>query len=319
MATLHCANCNFSFPDTMLKCPSCGTSQNTAHDVLEPNTKSTIQTNMPDLPLKNRVSKSSYKAIHENSNTHNRPKIQRAHPIKWLSKPVVYFIVIASFVSVLLIINASNGITSYLASITSVKLERSLSAPVVMELERISDSNQTSYRIQQLGQSLVSSMYPRSEYEYKFYLLNDSDSQAFALPGGYIVVYQGLYDLLSEGELKGVLAHEIQHVELKHGLKSLYADMGLSSVVTLIFSAGGDVAFPLKTLYALKYSRGLETEADLYGADLLIEAGIKPTNLAHALSKLGRASGTDGMPEWLKSHPEIDTRINNLNQYIATK
>ena len=325
MATIHCKKCNFSFPATLEICPSCGTSHAPLLDESENKSTSTNQIEIPDLPSNNkRVGKTASPAIQPEitiakPTSPKRPRIIRAHPIKWLSKPVIYLIVITSFVSMYLLINFSNGVTSYLASITSVKLERSLSASLVAQLESISTKNDDSYRIHRLGQSLVSAMYPSSNYDYKFYLLNDGDTQAFAMPGGYIVVYQGLYQLLTEEELKGVLAHEIQHVELQHGLKSLYADMGLSSVLALLFSAGGDAAYPLKSVYALKYSRSLETEADLHGADLLIEAGIKPIYLADALSKLGRNSGSDGTPEWLQSHPEISTRIRKIKQYIASK
>jgi len=268
------------------------------------NNTSSRETKVPDLPP------ASHLETKKRKNGGN-------YRITWLSKRMIYLIIAASFTSVFLLITFSNSIVSYLASTTSVKLERSLSAAGVKEVESYSYNNYSSERVKEIGQSLVSSMYPKSKYSYEFYLLKDRGIQAFALPGGYIVVYAGLYGTLTTNELKGGLANEIQHVELQHGLKKFYSDMGFVSILSLIFGVGGDVAAPLKNVYALKYSRDLETEADLGGADILMNAGVKPQYLADALSKI--SEGTDGSPEWLSSHPDTSNRIKNLEQYIKQR
>jgi Zn-dependent protease with chaperone function len=138
---------------------------------------------------------------------------------------------------------------------------------------------------------------------------------AFALPGGTVVVTTGLLRLgLTDDEISAVLAHELGHEELRHGIQSVLRQSSALIVVSVIT---GDLAtlssfsssLPL-LLINRGYSRDFEREADAYAVDLLDKVGIDPESLASALAKLEKASGTKKVASgYLSTHPGTEERI----------
>ena len=143
-------------------------------------------------------------------------------------------------------------------------------------------------------------------------------ANAFALPGGTIVVTDELVDLgLSDDEIAAVLAHELGHVQKRHGLQSILRG---SSALIVVATVTGDLStlttfagtLPFMLLQS-GYSREFEREADAYAADNLRAAKIDPGALADALEALekGRPSGGQDF-SYLSTHPSTDERIRSI-------
>ena len=156
-----------------------------------------------------------------------------------------------------------------------------------------------------------------SVYPYELFIAPDSSINAFAIPGGTIVVHQGLIDATrdSPDQLASVIAHEIQHIELKHGLKSLVKRAGFG---ILISSVLGDVSGTLGSishqLLQLSFSREAESEADKNAVKQLIDADMDPYAMIEFFLVLEEKYGNS--LEWFSTHPNHDTRIKDITRWI---
>lgn len=160
------------------------------------------------------------------------------------------------------------------------------------------------------------------EAKFTVHVVDAPVMNAFALPGGYIVVYTGLIDEAeSPEEVAGVLAHEMAHVTLRHGMERIAGQAGIVVSVQLIFGdVSGLVALGVELgKYAAQnsYSRDQETEADLEGARMLYEAGLDPLSVVPLFEDL-KKHDMPGALSWLSTHPQIEDRINRLKAYAAT-
>jgi len=182
--------------------------------------------------------------------------------------------------------------------------------------------------IKRVGGRLASQPEARaSGFPFSFTLLNASQVNAFALPGGPVFIFsQTILFAGNEGELAGALAHEISHVILRHGtnqvskaeiieLPAALAGAALGgSVLGQIVNVGLGVG--LKGLF-LHYSRTDETQADELGARIMAEAGYNPIELARFFEKL-EAQGGPGVPQFLSDHPSPGNRVQNVEALIRT-
>jgi len=155
-------------------------------------------------------------------------------------------------------------------------------------------------------------------YNIRIAVVNESVVNAFALPGGRIVVYKALLDKIeSYPELAALLSHEFTHIQNRHATKSIFRNMGSKIFISLLFGKMGSVANVLAhhadNLKNLKYSRSLEKEADMEGLSLLVKRKIDPAGFRHLFDHLKMAGGTV-MPEVLASHPDTDNRIKYINE-----
>jgi predicted Zn-dependent protease len=159
-----------------------------------------------------------------------------------------------------------------------------------------------------------------SRYHYQWLVADSPEVNAFALPGGHVVVYTGLLKAAdSPEEVAGVLAHEVQHVERRHALRNLIHALGWHAVFALFLGdASGSVwADAADRLINLGYSRDLEREADMGGLRLLRQAGIAPDGMPSFFEKLAQREGP-GIP-LLASHPTTTERLASLRQAIAAQ
>ncbi len=157
-------------------------------------------------------------------------------------------------------------------------------------------------------------------YRYRWHLSDDPQVNAFALPGGQVVVHTGLLRAAeSAEELAGVLAHEVQHVERRHTLKKLVHELGWRAVwaVALGDLSGGVWAGMAQRLGSLKYDRDLEREADLGGLAALRQAGIAPHGLVGFFARQAKAEGP--RIALLSTHPAGEERLRDLRQAIAAQ
>ena len=212
------------------------------------------------------------------------------------------------------------------------ELGRQAAAEVRQQFPIIDDERITRY-LSRLGDRLVAaapSQLNESVYEYSFTPVNLKEINAFALPGGPMFVHRGMFDAAaSEGEVVGVMAHELSHVLLRHGTanasKAQNPWLQLGQIAGAVGgavvggAAGSAIAqgseFGLGTLL-LKYSRDFEKQADLLGAQIMARAGYDPRALARMFETIERetkSSGGSG-PQWLSSHPNPGNRTEYITR-----
>ncbi len=169
-----------------------------------------------------------------------------------------------------------------------------------------------------MGNRLVSAL-PKKEFEYQFFLVQNKEPNAFAIPGAKIYVHTGLLQFATENELAGVLAHEIGHAYERHPAKSITRQAGLSQLVNKVGGANSGVirqmALKIAGTGALNfYSRSDESEADRIAFDLLRRAGYPTNGLTSFLQKLLVATKGQSPPKFLSSHPPTPERIAALEK-----
>ena len=205
-----------------------------------------------------------------------------------------------------------------------VELGRKAAAEVRQTYPIIKDDAISSY-LAKLGDRLVAVAPPelnQKVYEYSFTPVNLKEINAFALPGGPMFVQRGMFDAAaSEGEVVGVMAHELSHVLLRHGTANatkaenpwlqLGQIAGALGGAVVGGAAGSAIAqgsqFGLGTVL-LRYSRDFEKQADILGSQLMAKAGYDPRALAHMFETIAAESKGNRDPQWMSSHPDPGNR-----------
>lgn len=167
------------------------------------------------------------------------------------------------------------------------------------------------------------------DYKWEFHLVKDDQVNAFAMPGGKVVVYTGLLPVVeNETGLAVVLGHEISHALADHGAQRMSAAelQQLGGAVVGAATAGQSESTQqiLAQAYGLgsqvgvmlPFSRSQEAEADRIGLTLMAIAGYDPDQAAELWKRM-QAQGGQQPPEFLSTHPSNQTRINNLTKWAA--
>ena len=151
----------------------------------------------------------------------------------------------------------------------------------------------------------------------KVHLIQSDEINAFALPGDHIVVFSGiLKEMESVNQYAGVLAHELAHLQESHILKRVTREIGFSILISMITgSGGGGIQKVAGELSGLAFSRNEEKEADLVGAEMMVQAGINPRELGALMAKIEALTESNAQFEWLSSHPAGKNREEYLMQY----
>ena len=150
----------------------------------------------------------------------------------------------------------------------------------------------------------------------KLHILQTEEVNAFALPDAHLVVYSGLIDEThNPEELSGVIAHELGHIELRHVMKKLMKELGLTMLLSAAGGSGGPEMMreTAKVLSSRAFDRSFEKEADLMAREYLIASEIDPEPFSHFLYRLGDEMGD--MPDyftWMSTHPEPKERAHYL-------
>ena len=149
------------------------------------------------------------------------------------------------------------------------------------------------------------------DFDYEFFVVQDSSMNAFALPGGKIFVNTGLLLATnSQAELAGVLAHEAAHSVLSHGLQSVFRE-------DLISQLGSQVPLGdfVGNMLSLHYSRQQERQSDILGTRVLSTAGYAADGLRNFMATLD-ANTTATQSEYFSTHPASSTRVEYLEALI---
>jgi Zn-dependent protease with chaperone function len=209
-----------------------------------------------------------------------------------------------------------------------VKLGRQAAAEVERQLPILRDEEATRY-VESVGQRLVDAIPPQfqhPEFHYYFKIVNARDINAFALPGGPMYVNRGMIEAArNEGEMAGVMAHELAHVALRHGTaqatkarKYQYGAVAGAILGAVIGGGLGQVVGQGSQLaigaYFLRYSREYETEADILGAQIMANAHYDPRDLANMFRTIEQQGSSRGGPEWMSDHPNPGNRYARINQ-----
>jgi len=174
----------------------------------------------------------------------------------------------------------------------------------------------------------VASQSERPNLPWHFGVIESEDINAFAAPGGYVLLTKGLYrKLQNEAELAGVLGHEIGHVIKKHQLKLLQKSQLLNLGAGVLGESVGKGNDSIQKLIgsgaeicARSLDKDAEFEADRIGVVLGTRAGYDPYGLPEVLIEIGHSSKDDGRVALLfKTHPHPDDRLVKLGEAIADR
>lgn len=186
-------------------------------------------------------------------------------------------------------------------------------------------------RLGALVAPLVAAVPERDAYEFRFHVVDDPTLNAYAMPGGNIVLHSGLV-LAAERpeEILGVLGHEMAHVTRRHSTRQIVGDIGVfallqvflgdvSSIVAVVAQSGAQLG-------SLAYSRDHEREADEVGWDYLVAARIDPSGLADFFGRLEAEQAKNPLASvagenltFMSTHPGTEERIESLRARIAAE
>jgi Zn-dependent protease with chaperone function len=208
-----------------------------------------------------------------------------------------------------------------------VKLGREAAAQAEREFPLLRDEEIESY-VNDVGLRIVSAIpaeFRQPQFHYTFKVVNAGEINAFALPGGPMFVNRGMIEAAkTEGEMAGVMGHEISHVVLRHATAQATEAQKFQIGSILGQIAGGVIGGGLGDIIgmgsqigfgagALKYSRKYESQADILGAQLIARIGYDPRDLANMFRTIQEQGGR-GAPEWLSSHPDPGKRYERIEQ-----
>jgi len=207
-----------------------------------------------------------------------------------------------------------------------IRLGNQAAAEAERQFPMLNDSMTDRY-VQSVGERLVAAIpaqFQHSEFDYRFKVVNASDLNAFALPGGPMYVNRGMIQAArNEGELAGVMAHEISHVALRHATAqatkqgSWQNQLGMIGMIlggaVLAGQSGAQLGALGAQAWMTKYSREYESQADTLGAQIMADAGYDPRDLANVFQTIAQQGGGRG-PEWLSSHPDPGNRYQKINR-----
>jgi beta-barrel assembly-enhancing protease len=208
------------------------------------------------------------------------------------------------------------------------------SAPqMAQEFGGLYPDEQVQARIDEIGRRLVESSQAReTEYPFEFHVLADDQTvNAFALPGGQVFITVALLNLLeTEGEVAGVLGHEIGHVVGRHSAEQIAksqliqglagaAGAGLYDPENPQSATGAQIALIVGNMINMKYGRDDELQSDRLGVRFLADAGYDPRALIRVMEVLAGAGGGGGAPEFMSTHPDPGNRIEEIERAIEAE
>ncbi len=206
---------------------------------------------------------------------------------------------------------------------SEVSLGNAMSKQISGE-SKISNDPILNARLNRIGQKVAASS-DRNDLKYQFFVVENNDLNAFALPGGFVYVHSAVLKEANDDELACVLAHEIGHIAARHSVKRLQVVLGYQIVMSLAFSKSSsvdlyraiDVVF---NVVSLGYSREDERLADRLAVKYAYKSRHNPEAMISFFNKLKAQSSQRGQGYnlvFLSSHTPIDERINNVKKEVS--
>jgi predicted Zn-dependent protease len=191
----------------------------------------------------------------------------------------------------------------------------------IKQASKISRDSELNRRVQRVGKR-IAKVSPHPEWDWEFTVFDDDQPNAFALPGGKVGVYTGLFKVAeNDDQLAAVMGHEVAHAIARHGAERM--SQGLLAQGLGVAAVGGgvnpqivQVAAQAATLgVILPYSRTQESEADHIGLLYTAAAGYDPREAVELWQNF-EALGGERPPEFLSTHPSEGTRIDRLQELM---
>jgi len=201
-------------------------------------------------------------------------------------------------------------------------------AKAILKKEKPVKDPRYTERVKRVFQRLLAALPPeyRKAYEWKVYVLDRKEINAFALPNGNIFVFKGLLDFVKDDdELAAVLGHEMAHVILRHGAEKLswvtLAQLGEYALLIKVPPANRQLAAQLyeagvNIAFLLPYSRQQEKEADIVGVLLMMRAGFNPEGAVELWDRMVKEFKGKEPPEWLSDHPASEHRLEYIRKVV---
>lgn len=160
-----------------------------------------------------------------------------------------------------------------------------------------------------------------NRYPIQVTVVNDTTVNAFALPGGHIVIYSGIIAAMKDqDQLYALLGHEASHVNERHSLQGMTQNLTSSFLLSLISSnlngTGVNLIAQADFLRGLSYSRKLEATADWKGQEMMIKNKINPGGMTRLMEALQQAHPESGNWTFLSTHPITSDRINESKRFV---
>lgn len=281
----------------------------------------------------------SDRSVLKDPHLHQLPVVSRlltgARNKHWFGWGLLATVVMLIVAVPLLIVLRMDFFTGVIAKKIPVEWEQKLGDSAIAQYQfgkQMLDDKDAERLLKPLVDPLVTAL-ENSRYEYHFKIVNEGSLNAFALPGGQVVIHSELILRAdSAEELLGVLAHEIQHVEQQHGLRNIIGTTGIYMIASAMFGDASGLLAVLSSAAPLllnqSYSRGFETEADVKGFALLQKAKVNPSGLASFFEKmiaeekqqLEKVMDKENQElarkalQFLSTHPASEDRIQQLQQ-----
>ncbi len=239
--------------------------------------------------------------------------------------PVSSWIVVALIglvmVVILFLTTGADALSGVIARLIDVETETEFGKVVFQQTTAQVRLNKDSATVAVLKKcaTIVETFSNGRPYKFHIVIVEDSIKNAFALPGGYIVVYRGILDLIdSQDEFFGLLGHESGHVYLQHGFKRIIRSSLVALTFAMLFGDTGGISAILldnsRALLNLAYDRDEETAADVFGFEALTKAGASTIGMVSLFEKLDQLDDKLKLPEFLSTHPDTKARIAELKK-----
>jgi len=200
-----------------------------------------------------------------------------------------------------------------------INLGNKLAKQMISQTKMVNDPEALAY-VREIGEQVVAASH-RNYLDYKFYIIDSDDINAYALLGGHIFVNKGLLDSFTEPELAFVMAHEVGHICARHGFKRFEKIFGLQLVMAVLSGqsnqkAIGDLIAEVDKYVSLGFSRKDEYLADSLGVTYGYQAGFDPKAsllVFQRFEEIEKEYGSTAMPIFLRSHPKPKDRYSAAN------
>ncbi len=250
-------------------------------------------------------------------NTYQRPRLL----IAWLAVFAIFLMPVSVLTQTKLTLHSNKYSVQ-----DDIKLGRQAAAEAEQQFPLLRDGDVSSY-VERVGNRLeaaIPSEFRHPGFQYTVRVINARDINAFALPGGPMYVNRGMIEAARrEGEMAGVMAHEISHVALRHGTAQASKGQKYGLLAGILGIGGQILGGPAGAaaqiasqgvgVYFLKFSREYESEADILGAQIMARAGYDPRDLAAMFQTIERQGGGSS-GGFLSSHPSPQNRYARINQ-----